>query len=76
MKTYHFKTDEQSDVRGAKLASLAAVKCEAAKIAASLACASADDPWHKSEWTVTVTDDHGQPVLQLKIIGSELLEHG
>ena len=32
MKRYHFKTDEQSDVEGVRLADLAAVKCEAGKV--------------------------------------------
>jgi hypothetical protein len=71
MKRYHFKTDDQSDAKGVELASLAAVKCEAAKIAASLACGAADDPWHRSEWAVAVTDDHGRAVLRLQITATE-----
>jgi uncharacterized protein DUF6894 len=74
MIRYHFKTDDQSDAKGIQLASLAAVKCEAAKIAASLACAAADEAWDRSEWKVTVTDDIGQPVLQLQIRASDLQE--
>jgi hypothetical protein len=74
MKRYHFKTDDQSDAKGIELASLAAVKCEAAKIAAGLACAAAEEAWNSCEWKVTVTDDNGQPVLQLEIRGSDLRE--
>ncbi len=72
MKRYHFKTDDERDVRGIELASLAAARCEAAKVAASIVCESADEPWHRSEWTVTVTDDLGVKVLQLQIVGNEL----
>ncbi len=43
MKRYHFKADGQSDVKGVRLADLAAVKCEAAKVAASFVVAAADD---------------------------------
>ncbi len=57
MERYHFKTHEQRDARGIELASLAAAKCEAGKVMASIVCASADEPWQRSEWTVTVTDD-------------------
>lgn len=71
MKRYHFKTSGQSDVKGAQLADLAAVKCEAAKVAASIACAAADDVWQRCEWTVTVTDDFGVEVLELRLVGSE-----
>ncbi len=71
MKHYHFKTDDHSDARGVALASLAAAKCEAAKVAASIVCETADEPWRRSEWTVTVTDDRGVKVLQLKIVGTE-----
>ncbi len=71
MERYHFKTDEQRDARGIELASLAAAKCEAGKVMASIVCASADEPWRRSEWTVTVTDDRGVKVLQLKIVGTE-----
>ena len=74
MKRYHFETDAQRDSKGVELVSLAAVKCEAAKIGASLACASADDAWQSSEWTVTVKDDRGQAILQLRIVGTELLQ--
>ncbi len=42
MKRYHFKTDDQSDARGVALASLAAAKCEAAKVAASFICELAE----------------------------------
>ncbi len=76
MKRYHFKTDDQSDARGVELTSLAAAKCEAAKVAASIVCESADEPWRRSEWTVTVTDDSGVKVLQLKIVGNEVLAAG
>ena len=72
MKRYHFKTDEQSDARGVQLASLAAVKCEAAKVLASIVCASADEPWQRATWSVSVTDDGGVKVLQLQIVGTEL----
>jgi len=71
MKRYHFKTSGQSDVKGVRLADLAAVKCEAAKVAASIACAAADDIWQRREWTVTVTDDFGTEVLELRIVGTE-----
>jgi hypothetical protein len=74
MKRYHFRTDEQSDAKGIRLASLAAVKCEAAKIAASTICAAADEVWQRSEWTVAVTDDHGLKVLELQIIGTDLID--
>ncbi len=74
MERYHFKTSGQSDVKGVQLADLAAVKCEAAKVAASIACAAADDPWQRSEWIVTVTDDDGSKVLELRIVGSEIPE--
>ncbi len=71
MKRYHFKTDEQSDVKGLRLADLAAVKCEAGKVAGSIMCASADEVWQTREWTVTVTDDVGVTVLELSIVGTE-----
>jgi 1,4-alpha-glucan branching enzyme len=72
MERYHFKTDDQSDARGVELASLAAAKCEAGKVMASMVCESADEPWQRSEWTVTVTDDRGVKVLQLQIVGTEV----
>ena len=71
MKRYHFKADGQSDVKGVRLADLAAVKCEAAKVAASIVVAAADDVWQRCEWTVTVTDDFGMKVLELRIVGTE-----
>ncbi len=71
MKRYHFKTDEQSDVKGMELADLAAVKCEAAKVAGSIVCAAADDAWQRREWAVTVTDDFGVKVLELRILGTQ-----
>ena len=74
MKRYHFRTDEQSDTTGVRLASLAAVKCEAAKIAASTICAAADDVWQRSQWTVAVTDDSGLKVLELQVIGTDVID--
>ena len=74
MKRYHFKIDDQSDARGVELADLAAAKCEAAKVAASHACGLADDRWHGSRWTVTVTDDDGREVLRLELTGTESTE--
>ncbi len=71
MKRYHFKTSGQSDVKGMRLADLAAVKCEAAKVAAGIACAAADDVWQSREWNLTVTDDFGTKVLELRVIGTE-----
>ncbi len=71
MKRYHFKTSGQSDVKGMRLADLAAVKCEAAKVAAGIACAAADGVWQSREWTVTVTDDFGTKVLEIRIVGNE-----
>ncbi len=71
MKRYHFKTSGQSDVKGVRLADLAAVKCEAAKVAASIACATADEVWETCEWTVSVTDDFGTEVLEVRIVGTE-----
>jgi len=73
MKRYHFKTSGQSDVKGVRLADLAAVKCEAAKVAASIVVAAADDDWQRCEWTVTVTDDFGMNILELRIVGTERL---
>jgi hypothetical protein len=72
MKRYHFRTEDQVDTRGVELASLAAAKCEAAKIAASSVCASADESWENCDWTVTVTDDEGQKVFRLQIVATEL----
>ncbi len=72
MKRYHFKADGQSDLKGVRLADLAAVKCEAAKVAASIVVAAADDDWQRREWTVTVTDDFGMKLLELRIVGSEM----
>jgi 1,4-alpha-glucan branching enzyme len=74
MKRYHFKIDDESDVRGVELADLAAAKCEAAKVAASYACGLADDQWHDCRWTVTVTDDHGREVLRLELTAIESTE--
>ena len=74
MKRYHFRTDGQGDVKGVRLASLAAAKCEAAKVAASTICAAADEDWRGSQWTVTVTDDQGLKLLKLKIVGTEVVE--
>ena len=73
MKRYHFKTSGQSDVKGVRLADLAAVKCEAAKVAASIVVAAADDDWQRCEWTVTVTDDFGMNIVELRIVGTERL---
>jgi len=72
MKRYHFKADGQADPKGARLADLPAVKCEAAKVAAGLLAAAADDAWRGREWTVTVTDDRGVKVLELRVVGSEM----
>lgn len=71
MKRYHFRTNAQNDVKGAHLADLAAVKCEAGKVAASILCAAADHAWQSCEWAVTVTDDTGAKVLELRIFGTE-----
>ena len=71
MQRYHFKTDEQSDVEGVRLADLAAVKCEAGKVAGTIMCAAADEVWPRREWSVTVTDDSGVKVLELSIVGTE-----
>ena len=71
MKRYHFRTEEQVDARGLELASLAAAKCEAAKIAASCVCASADEAWEKCNWAVIVTDDDGRKIFQLQVIATE-----
>jgi 1,4-alpha-glucan branching enzyme len=71
MNRYHFKTDGQSDVEGVRLADLAAVKCEAGKVAGSIMCAAADEVWQRREWTVTVTDDFGVKVLEFSIVGTE-----
>lgn len=71
MKRYYFKTDEQSDEEGVHLADLAAVKCEAGKVAGSIVCAAAEEVWQRREWTVTVTDDFGTKVLELSIVGTE-----
>jgi hypothetical protein len=74
MRRYHFKTDDQIDARGVELASLSAAKCEAAKIAASMICASADDDWENCNWAVTVTDDDGRKLFQLQVIATELID--
>jgi hypothetical protein len=74
MKRYHFRTEDQADVRGVELASLAAAKCEAAKVAASTVCASADEDWENCSWTVTVTDDDGRKMFQLRVIATEVLD--
>ena len=71
MKRYHFKTDDERDIRGVELASFAAARCEAAKVAASIICQLTDEPWKKAEWRVTVTDDNGVKVLELQIVGQE-----
>jgi hypothetical protein len=74
MKRYHFRTDDQVDARGVQLASLAAAKCEAAKIAASCVCASADEAWENCNWAVTVTDDEGRKIFQRQVIATELID--
>ena len=74
MRRYHFRTEDQADARGVELASLAAAKCEAAKIAASIVCASADEAWENCNWTVTVTDDDGRKMFQLQVIATELID--
>jgi hypothetical protein len=74
MRRYHFRTEDQVDARGVELASLAAAKCEAAKIAASMVCASADEAWENCNWAVTVTDDDGREVFQLQVIATELTD--
>lgn len=74
MERYHFRTDEQSDATGVRLASLAAVKCEAAKIGASTICAASDEVWQTSQWTVTVTDDSGLRILELQVIGTDVID--
>lgn len=71
MKRYHFRTKDQADARGVELASIAAAKCEAAKIAASIVCASSDEAWENCDWTVTVTDDNGRKLFQLQVIATE-----
>lgn len=74
MRRYHFRTEDQVDARGVELASLAAAKCEAAKIAASIVCASADEAWENCNWAVTVTDDDGRKMFQLQVIATELID--
>jgi hypothetical protein len=74
MRRYHFRTEDQVDARGVELASLAAAKCEAAKIAASMVCASADEAWENCKWAVTVTDNDGRKVFQLQVIATELTD--
>jgi hypothetical protein len=74
MRRYHFRTEDQVDARGVELASLAAAKCEAAKIAASMVCASADEAWENCNWAVTVTDNDGRKVFQLQVIATELTD--
>lgn len=74
MKRFHFRTEDQVDTCGVELASLAAAKCEAAKIAASSVCASADETWENCNWVVTVTDDEGRKLFQLRVTASELID--
>ena len=71
MKRYHFRTDDQVEARGVELASLAAAKCETAKIAATCVCASADEAWENCNCTVTVTDDGERKIFQLQVIATE-----
>ncbi len=75
MKRYHFRTDEQIDAEGVRLASLAAAKCEAAKVAANTICEAADEVWRSSQWTVTVTDDLGLKLFELEVIGTEVIDN-
>jgi hypothetical protein len=66
MERYHFRTDHRVDTRDVELSSLAAAKCEAAKIAASSVCASADEPWENYNWAVTVTDEEGRKIFSTR----------
>ncbi len=71
MPRYHFNFDDDADIDGHELASLADAKCEAIKTFSGMICDQAKTFWDDAEWTMTVTDEHGLTLFQLHIVGME-----
>ena len=59
MPRFHFHLEDRPDEEGRDLASVAAAKCEAVKIAGKLICDSAAEFWDTARLLMTVTDDRG-----------------
>lgn len=71
---YHFNVDNGTadpDDDGTELASLAAAKCEAVKMAGRMICEAAGEFWDSAEWTMTVADTQGMTLFTLQIVGTE-----
>ena len=72
MPRYFFHIDDGSTVQdeeGVELASEAAAKCEAVKLAGQMICDSAGTFWSKEEWKLTATDETGLTLFCLHLVG-------
>lgn len=59
------------DEEGVELASVAAAKCEAVKLAGKLICDRATEFWDTARLLMTVTDDRGLSLFTLDFVGME-----
>jgi hypothetical protein len=71
MPKFHFHLDDERDEQGLELANLAAAKCEALEFAARHICDAANAFWDREEWTLTVTNESGLTLMQLRIVGTQ-----
>lgn len=71
MPRYHFNFDDDADIEGHELDSLADAKCVAIKTFASVICDQGHTFWDNAEWTMTVTDGGSLTLFQLHIVGMD-----
>ena len=71
MPRFHFNLEDRPDEEGRDLASIAAAKCEAVKIAGKLICDSAAEFWDTARLLMTVTDDRALSLFTLDFVGME-----
>ena len=74
MPNYHFDIEGRTD--GARQSvleykDLAEAKCEALTLAGALIADSAGTFWQKPEWMLIVSDDAGETLFQLQVLGAE-----
>ena len=72
MPRYFFHIEDglaSQDEEGVELATLAAAKCEAVKLAGQTICDSAGRFWDAQEWKLRATDEAGLTLFSLFVIG-------
>ena len=71
MPRFHFHLEDRPDHEGVELASVAAAKCEAVKMAGKLICDRATEFWDTARLLMTVTDDRDLSLFTLDFVGME-----